>query len=129
MALDPIDAGDLENLSGSLRGPFFFPIDGACHRVHVDDTAFAHREAAFSLVLSGSWKDPADNEKNKGVHNMTWSPEMLAVFEQAWLEGAAEQSAKDAFFKKVWEDLSAFRAEYAIWGKLGYLPRNCSVGQ
>lgn len=45
-------------------GPFFFPINGACHRVRVDDTAFAHREAAFSLVLSGSWKDPADNEKN-----------------------------------------------------------------
>jgi FAD/FMN-containing dehydrogenase len=45
-------------------GPFFFPINGACHRVGVKDTAFAHREAAFSLVLSGSWKDPADNERN-----------------------------------------------------------------
>ena len=45
-------------------GPFFFPINGACHNVGVDDTAFAHRDAAYSLVLSGSWKDPADNEQN-----------------------------------------------------------------
>jgi hypothetical protein len=45
-------------------GPFFFPINGACHRVGVDDTAFAHRTAAYSLVLSGSWKDAADNDRN-----------------------------------------------------------------
>jgi len=45
-------------------GPFFFPINGACHRVGVNDTAFAHRNAAYSLVISGSWKDPADNEQN-----------------------------------------------------------------
>ena len=85
----------------------------------------------WSLSLSENEQAPVitDNAENKGVHNMTWSPEMLAVFEKAWLEVAAEQSAKDAFFKKVWEDLSAFRAEYAIWGKLGYLPRNCSVSR
>jgi hypothetical protein len=45
-------------------GPFFFPINGACHRVGENDTAFAHRDSAFSLVISGSWKDPADNDKN-----------------------------------------------------------------
>ena len=45
-------------------GPFFFPIDGACHRVHVDETAFAHRGASLSLVISGSWHEPADNEEN-----------------------------------------------------------------
>ena len=45
-------------------GPFFFPINGACHRVGEDDTAFAHRDSAFSLVIAGSWKDPADNDKN-----------------------------------------------------------------
>jgi FAD/FMN-containing dehydrogenase len=45
-------------------GPFFFPINGACHRVGENDTAFAHRDSAFSLMISGSWKDPADNDKN-----------------------------------------------------------------
>ena len=45
-------------------GPYFFPINGACHRVDVDETAFAHRNATLSLVLSGSWQDPGDNEEN-----------------------------------------------------------------
>jgi len=45
-------------------GPFFFPINGACHDVGENETAFAHRDKAFSLVISGSWKDPADNDKN-----------------------------------------------------------------
>ncbi len=45
-------------------GPFFFPINGACHRVGVDETAFAHRDATLSLVIAGSWQNPADNEKN-----------------------------------------------------------------
>ena len=45
-------------------GPFFFPINGACHKVGENDTAFAHRDSAFSLVISGSWKDPADNDRN-----------------------------------------------------------------
>ena len=45
-------------------GAFFFPINGTCHSVDIDETAFAHREANYSLVLSGSWTDPADNEKN-----------------------------------------------------------------
>ena len=45
-------------------GPFFFPINGACHRISTNDTAFPHRDAEYSLVLSGSWQDPADNGKN-----------------------------------------------------------------
>ena len=45
-------------------GPFFFPINGACHRMAADETAFGHRQAAMSLVISGSWQSPADNEKN-----------------------------------------------------------------
>jgi FAD/FMN-containing dehydrogenase len=45
-------------------GPFFFPIDGACHRVGVEETAFAHRDMTFSLVIAGTWQEPADNDKN-----------------------------------------------------------------
>jgi TRAP-type mannitol/chloroaromatic compound transport system substrate-binding protein len=82
----------------------------------------ASSEAAQAGVL-------IDNAKNKGVKNMTWSPEMLAAFSQAWEEVAKEQAEKDPFFKKTWEDLSAFRANYSVWGELGYLPRNCSTGK
>jgi hypothetical protein len=45
-------------------GPFFFPINGACHRVGENDTAFAHRDMTFSLVIAGTWHDAADNDKN-----------------------------------------------------------------
>jgi FAD/FMN-containing dehydrogenase len=41
-----------------------YPINGACHRVGADETAFGHREATFATVLAGMWPDPADNEAN-----------------------------------------------------------------
>lgn len=41
-----------------------YPINGACHRVAADATAFAYRDATFATVIAGVWPDPADNEKN-----------------------------------------------------------------
>ena len=36
-------------------GAFLFAVDGACHRVGAEDTAFPYRDAAFSNVISGIW--------------------------------------------------------------------------
>ena len=33
-------------------------LGGAVARVGADDTAFAHREAAYSVIITASWKDP-----------------------------------------------------------------------
>jgi len=41
-----------------------YPINGACHRVASDATAFTYREASFATVIAGMWPDPADNTKN-----------------------------------------------------------------
>ena len=41
-----------------------YPINGACHRVASDATAFAHRDASFATVIAGMWPDPTDNQKN-----------------------------------------------------------------
>ncbi|WP_430625821.1 FAD-binding oxidoreductase [Streptomyces sp. NBC_01264] len=41
-----------------------YPINGACHRVAPDATAFAYRDASFATVIAGMWPDPADNEAN-----------------------------------------------------------------
>ncbi|MFJ7269963.1 FAD-binding oxidoreductase [Streptomyces sp. NPDC099050] len=41
-----------------------YPINGACHRVAPEDTAFAYRDASFATVIAGMWPDPADNEAN-----------------------------------------------------------------
>lgn len=41
-----------------------YPINGACHRVSPDATAFSYRDATFATVIAGVWPDPADNENN-----------------------------------------------------------------
>jgi FAD/FMN-containing dehydrogenase len=41
-----------------------YPINGACHRVAADATAFAYRDANFATVIAGMWPDPADNDAN-----------------------------------------------------------------
>ena len=41
-----------------------YPINGACHRVSADATAFAYRDAQFATVIAGMWPEPADNAKN-----------------------------------------------------------------
>ncbi len=41
-----------------------YPINGACHRVPADATAFAYRDANFATVIAGMWPDPAQNETN-----------------------------------------------------------------
>ncbi|HEV3478811.1 MAG TPA: FAD-binding oxidoreductase [Gaiellaceae bacterium] len=41
-----------------------YPINGACHRVASDATAFAYRDANFANVVAGMWPDPSQNEAN-----------------------------------------------------------------
>jgi FAD/FMN-containing dehydrogenase len=41
-----------------------YPINGACHDVPADATAFSHREANYACVIAGMWPDRADNEAN-----------------------------------------------------------------
>ena len=41
-----------------------YPINGACHDVPADATAFGHRDANYACVIAGMWPDPADNEAN-----------------------------------------------------------------
>ena len=43
-----------------------YPINGACHRVGPDDTAFAYREATYGMVLLAAWNDPAKDAERIG---------------------------------------------------------------
>lgn len=40
------------------------PINGACHDVAADATAFGHRGAKYAMVIAGMWPDAADNDAN-----------------------------------------------------------------
>jgi TRAP-type mannitol/chloroaromatic compound transport system substrate-binding protein len=84
-------------------------------RASVADS-FAHTEAIQGKVIK-------ENVEKRGVKNKYWSKDMLNLFKKTWLEVAAEQSSKDAFFKKVWDDYSAFNKDYRFWSSLGFLPR------
>jgi len=53
-----------------------YPINGACHRVPSDATAFAYRDATFATVVAGMWPDPTDNEKN-----IAWVKDYYAALE------------------------------------------------
>jgi FAD/FMN-containing dehydrogenase len=41
-----------------------YPINGACHQVAPDETAFAYRDANFATVIAGMWPDPSQNTAN-----------------------------------------------------------------
>jgi FAD/FMN-containing dehydrogenase len=41
-----------------------YPINGACHRVDGDATAFGHRDANFSMVIIAASDDPSEDEAN-----------------------------------------------------------------
>jgi FAD/FMN-containing dehydrogenase len=38
-----------------------YPINGACHRVGANDTAFAYRDATYGMVFLAGWSDPAND--------------------------------------------------------------------
>lgn len=67
------------------------------------------------------------NVEEHGVKNRVWSPEMLQLFRTTWEKVVKRKTAEDEFFKKVWDDLVAFRAEYDRWESLGFLPRETSA--
>ena len=41
-----------------------YPINGACHRVAPESTAFAYRDANFATVIAGMWPNAEDDERN-----------------------------------------------------------------
>ena len=59
--------------------------------------------------------------KAKGVTIHRWPGDILGKMRTAWEEVAAEESKKDADFKRAWDSLSKFRSSYAIWREYGYL--------
>jgi hypothetical protein len=66
---DPAIAAHMEHgprVANLESGMFMFPINGACHRVKEDDTAFANRQASFAAVISGSWHQRGDDEAFMG---------------------------------------------------------------
>ncbi|NQW08822.1 MAG: TRAP transporter substrate-binding protein [Alphaproteobacteria bacterium] len=56
-----------------------------------------------------------------GVHNMTWSDDVLKTLQEKWNEVLAEELVANADVKKLWDSFSTFHESYKIWGERGYL--------
>jgi len=63
-----------------------------------------------------------------GVTNHYWSDEMLATFQEKWLEVVDELIAEDPEFGVIYGALNEFRANYKIWQEWIYLPRPSKQG-
>jgi TRAP-type mannitol/chloroaromatic compound transport system substrate-binding protein len=93
-------------------------IRNACKAAMLD--SFARTEGMQAAAIRR-------NAEERGVQNRTWSPEMLATFEQAWQQVAEREAARDPFFAEVWANLQAFRADYRVWSELAFMPRESAV--
>jgi TRAP-type mannitol/chloroaromatic compound transport system substrate-binding protein len=60
--------------------------------------------------------------QENGVEIRYWNEEMLSTFKKTWDEVVAEKS-QDAFFNKVYTDLSNYRDGYDLWEAHAFLPR------
>jgi TRAP-type mannitol/chloroaromatic compound transport system substrate-binding protein len=76
--------------------------------------------AAIAQGEAQQWKAIKEMQA-QGVQIKKWPPEILAAYEKAWNEVVAEETAKNANFKKVWDGYMQFRKDYAIWREHGYL--------
>jgi TRAP-type mannitol/chloroaromatic compound transport system substrate-binding protein len=55
----------------------------------------------------------------EGVRLLRLSPGINDALEGAWQQVVQQASNDDADFQRVWQSLSAFRAEYVVWRELG----------
>jgi len=67
------------SVSSPLSIPFFQQSGGAMRR---GDTAYAHRDALYILVLTSQWRDPAESE-----HHVRWTRELWQALQPYAIDG------------------------------------------
>jgi FAD/FMN-containing dehydrogenase len=58
-----IHGGKVPEVSATMH---LYPINGACHEVDADQTAFAYRDATFAQVIVAAWHDPLVDQERIG---------------------------------------------------------------
>ena len=58
-----IFGGKVPEVSATMH---LYPINGACHHVDADQTAFAYRDATFAQVIVAAWHDPVVDQERIG---------------------------------------------------------------
>src|SRR5438132_529020 len=79
--LDSLTDGAIEALAGEFAkapskaagtGIALEALGGAIARVKPDDTAFAHRGAAYSVIITTAWKDPSGDATSRAWDRGVW---------------------------------------------------------
>jgi len=77
------------------------------------------------LARSESEQAPA-MQRMRDQHDVKikyWPQEFLDAYEKAWQEVVAEESERNANFKKIYASYSKFREDFKLWSDNGYLKR------
>ncbi len=91
-----------------------YPINGACHQVAPDATAFAYRDATFATVIAGMWPDPAENEANTAWVRDYYDATAPHSEEGGYVNFMADddQDRIRANYKQNYDRLAAIKREY-----------------
>jgi FAD/FMN-containing dehydrogenase len=76
---DAIDSmiEQFSNCPSGMTGMILEHFHGAAVQPQADDTAFAHRDTGYNLLMASVWQEPAENDKN-----IAWARETFTVLEQ-----------------------------------------------
>jgi TRAP-type mannitol/chloroaromatic compound transport system substrate-binding protein len=76
---------------------------------------------AIALGEAAQWTAIKEMQEKGGVQVKKWPKEIIDAYEKGWNEVVAEESAKNANFKKAYDSYTEFRKNYAVWREIGYL--------
>lgn len=104
--------------SSAMPSPFsvvvLVPYGGAVARVGETDTAFGHRDAAYSISIFPTWRDPSQTDVN-----LTWARDFYAAIEPHLhgayvneLGDAGEGSVRAAYPESVYGRLTEVKRQY-----------------
>jgi TRAP-type mannitol/chloroaromatic compound transport system substrate-binding protein len=93
-------------------------------RAVIETTCKASMAQSFAEGEASQYEAMKENVEKNGVQIKRWPQEILDTYNATWKEVAAEESANDPYFKKVFDDLTAFRDNYSVWKKNAFLPRD-----
>lgn len=94
----------------------FFQLGGAESRVDEDDTAYAHRDAAFAMVIQAAWQDPAQSDEHIGWTREFWTAMQPfstgGVYVNFLSEDDGEDRVRAAYGAEKYERLVALKNKY-----------------
>ena len=94
----------------------FFHLGGAVSRVGGHETAFSHRDAAFSLIIQSHWLDAAESDKHIGWTRDFWKAMQQfsggGVYVNFVSEDEGEDRVRAAYDAAKYERLVALKNKY-----------------